>query len=234
MKCVIFFLSDFLIFTMTKNCLQGNKEGNGKSQVHSLVHTVCVSLILFPFSRDCPTCWSFSPWMKKQSQQPCSTHHPWRTSDTTETTFITLWKTLPPPLHSQAETAEYLAYFFWCPAVPSGRRSRECSEDRGSTGSDGCRAGPQEGTLTAPGALYTPLPMPPAALPNGNAGMSKLPLPSILKSWKEANRDLLNHASTSVPPKVHILFLGESARGMKALGFSPRPIRQLDSVTNCY
>lgn len=84
------------------------------------------------------------------------------------------------PHHYQAEKADLLTYFSLCSAVPSERRSRECSEDGGGGGGNGGWAGLREGMLVALGALYMPLPIPQAALPNGNTGTSEF-LPSILK-----------------------------------------------------
>lgn len=56
-------------------------------------------------------------------------------------------------------------------------RSREHSEGGGRGGG----AGSGGVGLSPPGVLDTPLPIAPAALPNGNKDTSAFPLPSILK-----------------------------------------------------
>lgn len=127
----------------------------------------------------------------------------------------------PPPTSLPSREGQLLAYFSLCSVVPRGRWSRECSDDKGRGGGDGCWAGPREVMLTAPGALYTPLPIPPAALPNGNIVVSEFPLPSILKCWKKHIRNFLimllclPHANDS--PSLHSL-PGEVGRRDPSLG----------------
>lgn len=79
---------------------------------------------------------------------------------------------------------------------PRERRPRECSEDGGGGGGSGCWAGPREGMLVALGALYVPLPIPQAALPDGNTGTSEF-LPSILFQPAQASAILLSPAANA-------------------------------------
>lgn len=151
-----------------------------KSWVHSLLHTIYIINLILLHQELFHLFVIFPRAKKKQSKQLCSTYHPQR-AQTAETAFTILWEGLLPH-HYQAKKIMLLTYFSLHSAVPSGRRSREHSEERGRVGSDGCWAGPREGmSPTAPGALNIPLPIPRAALPNGNTDVSEFPLPSILK-----------------------------------------------------
>lgn len=121
------------------------------------------------------------PRTKKKNEQPCRIYYPWRASDTTVTAFLMPWEG-PLPYHfTTKQKAMLLIYFSLYSAVPRGRRSRDWGE--GGGGGDSCWVGPWEVTLTALGALNMPLPIPPAALPNGNTDIFEFPLPSILKCW---------------------------------------------------
>lgn len=178
MNCCNTFPKWFVLFSTWQRTVYIWTGKEMESWVHSLLHTIYIINFSVLHQELSHLFVILSTSKKKTTLQYLP---PTEDSDTAETAFTILWEG-PLPHHYQAKKVTLLTYFSLHSAVPSGRRSREHSEERGRGGSDGCWAGPREGmSPTAPGALNIPLPIPRAALPNGNTDVSEFPLPSILK-----------------------------------------------------
>lgn len=179
MNCCNTFPKWFVLFSTWQRTVYIWTGKEMKSWVHSLLHTIYI-INLIVFHQELSHLFVILSTSKKKPNNSAvpTTHRGLRHSR--NSIYNTMRR--PPPHHYQAKKVTLLTYFSLHSAVPSGRRSREHSEERGRGGSDGCWAGPREGmSPTAPGALNIPLPIPRAALPNGNTDVSEFPLPSILK-----------------------------------------------------
>lgn len=152
--------------------------------------------------------------------------------------FTILWGGLLPH-HYQAEKVVLQTYFSLCSTVPSKEWSRGCGEDWGRGGGDDSRVGSREVRPRAPGALYTPLPIPPAVLPKGKKDVSEFPLPSILKCWKEKQIKTLWTMLLSIPhlndsSKFTFFSWRSQQKGPKSWDSLQIQICLFNSFTNCY
>lgn len=188
----MYFPDNFFIYNMTRNYLCLNWEGNEKPWVD---WPIVSALTPFHLIRNCLPLLSFSP-LSKNKTKPLRRLPPGRTLDTTAQSVQASEKASATPSPSRKAA---LPTYFLRSAVPSGGLSREYSGAWGRGGRGESWAGSWEARLRALGALYIPLPKPPAALPTGNTDASKFPLPSILHRWRETNQDFLNHASIYAP-----------------------------------